>query len=61
MTDGQQHLRKLDNIWQNRTAWFSERPTKIQLNELIEYLKSLRDPEYEKNRNEVFHASFGNK
>lgn len=32
--------------------------TKIELNELIEYLKSLRDPEYEKKHNEILHASF---
>ena len=34
--------------------------TKIQLNELIEYLKSLRDPEYEKNSNKIMKASFRN-
>jgi cytochrome c peroxidase len=33
--------------------------TKIQLNELIEYLKSLRDPEYEQKKAEIQHASFG--
>ena len=32
--------------------------TKIQLNELVEYLKSLRDPDYETERTEVFRASF---
>jgi YVTN family beta-propeller protein len=35
--------------------------TKIQLNELIEYLKSLRDPEYEQEKAEIQHASFGHK
>ena len=35
--------------------------TKIQLNELIEYLKSLRDPEYEQKNSETLHASFGHK
>ncbi len=35
--------------------------TKIQLNELIEYLKSLRDPEYEDDKSEIQHASFGHK
>ena len=34
--------------------------TKIQLNELIEYLKSLRDPEYEKNSNKIMKAAFRN-
>ena len=33
--------------------------TKIQLNELIEYLKSLRDPEYEQAKPEINHASLG--
>jgi len=33
--------------------------TKIQLNELVEYLKSLRDPDYEKHGNEIKYASFG--
>ena len=32
--------------------------TKIQLNDLIEYLKSLRDPVYEKERNKTQQASF---
>ncbi len=31
--------------------------TKIELNELIEYLKSLRDPEYEQNKTKILHAS----
>ncbi|MCJ7449477.1 MAG: hypothetical protein MUO72_17510 [Bacteroidales bacterium] len=35
--------------------------TKIQLNELIEYLKALRDPEYEQKSTEILHASFGHK
>ncbi len=35
--------------------------TKIQLNELIEYLKSLRDPEYEMKKTEKLNASFGHK
>ena len=35
--------------------------TKIQLNELIEYLKSLRDPDYEKKKTEIQSASFGHK
>jgi cytochrome c peroxidase len=35
--------------------------TKIQLNDLVEYLKSLRDPEYEQNKTEIQHASFGHK
>jgi YVTN family beta-propeller protein len=33
--------------------------TKIQLNELIEYLKSLRDPEYENEENKIMKALFG--
>lgn len=35
--------------------------TKIQLNELVEYLKSLRDPYYEETVNRLNYASFGNK
>jgi len=35
--------------------------TKIQLNELIEYLKSLRDPAYEHDKSEIQYASFGHK
>jgi len=35
--------------------------TKIQLNELVEYLKSLRDPDYEEPENKIQFASFGNK
>jgi len=35
--------------------------TKIQLNELIEYLKSLRDPDYEDGSNKTLKAAFGNK
>jgi cytochrome c peroxidase len=31
--------------------------TKIELNELVEYLKSLRDPEYEQNNSKILHAS----
>jgi cytochrome c peroxidase len=33
--------------------------TKIQLNELIEYLKSLRDPEYENKKQEIHNAGLG--
>jgi YVTN family beta-propeller protein len=31
--------------------------TKIELNELVEYLKSLRDPEYKQNKTKILHAS----
>jgi cytochrome c peroxidase len=34
---------------------------KMQLNDLIEYLKSLRDPAYEKKSSEIHHASFAHK
>jgi cytochrome c peroxidase len=34
---------------------------KIQLNDLIEYLKSLRDVEYEPNKTKTLSASFGHK
>ena len=34
---------------------------KIQLNDLVEYLKSLRDVEYEPNKTKAFSASFGHK
>ena len=34
--------------------------TKIQLNELIEYLKSLRDPDYEEKKIEIRRATIGN-
>jgi cytochrome c peroxidase len=35
--------------------------TKIELNNLIEYLKSLRDQAYEQKKTEILHASFGHR
>ncbi len=35
--------------------------TKIELNELVEYLKSLRDPEYEPNNSKILRASLRHK